>query len=117
MRAPVKQFARGLRKNQTDAEALLWFKLRNRQLAGRKFRRQVPIQGFVVDFACLDSRVVIELDGSQHGERVPYDERRTRELEVCGFIVLRFWNIDVLHNLDAVLDMIVATVEPDANSR
>ncbi|MGQ0485624.1 MAG: endonuclease domain-containing protein [Hyphomicrobiales bacterium] len=113
----MKQFARGLRKNQTDAEALLWSRLRNRQLAGRKFRRQVPIQGFVVDFACLDSRVIVELDGSQHGERVPYDERRTRELEACGFIVLRFWNIDVLHNLDAVLDMIADTVEPDTNSQ
>jgi len=117
MRAPVKQFARGLRKNQTDAEALLWSRLRNRQLADRKFRRQVPVQGFVVDFACLDSRVIVEFDGSQHAERVPYDDRRTRELEACEFIVLRFWNIDVLQNLDTVLDAIAETVEPDPNSR
>ena len=117
MRAPVKQFARGLRKNQTNAEALLWSRLRNRQLTGRKFRRQVPIQGFVVDFACLDSRVIVELDGSQHAERAPYDERRTRDLEACGFIVLRFWNIDVLKNLDAVLSTITETVKPDPSSR
>lgn len=117
MRAAVKQFARGLRKNQTDVEALLWSRLRNRQLAGRKFRRQVPIQGFVVDFACLSSQVIVELDGSQHGKRAPYDERRTRDLEACGFIVLRFWTIDVLKNLDAVLDTITETVKPDRSSR
>lgn len=108
-----RTFARALRKNQTEAESRLWFKLRNRQMADRKFRRQVPIEGFVVDFACKDSRVIIELDGGQHSQQARYDAGRTRTLEAAGFLILRFWNSHVLENLDGVLETIHRTLEPD----
>ena len=105
--------ARALRKSQTDAEAILWSKLRNRQMAGRKFRRQVPLLGYVADFASLDAKLIIELDGGQHAEQVEADERRTRALETAGFLVLRFWNSDVFTNLEAVLETIRATLKLD----
>jgi very-short-patch-repair endonuclease len=105
--------ARALRKSQTDAEAILWSRLRNRQMAGRKFRRQVPLLGYVADFASLDAKVIIELDGGQHAEQLEADEKRTRALEAVGFIVLRFWNADVLANLEGVLETIHATLKPE----
>jgi very-short-patch-repair endonuclease len=112
MKSP-KAFARSLRKNQTDPEAILWSRLRNRQIAGVKFRRQVPIQGYVVDFAALSAHLVIELDGGQHSDRTEYDENRTKALEAAGFHVLRFWNLDILHHLDGVLHVIDETLKPD----
>jgi very-short-patch-repair endonuclease len=105
--------ARTLRKSQTDAEAILWSRLRNRQMAGRKFRRQVPLLGFVADFASLDAKLIIELDGGQHAEQVEADEKRTRALEAVGFLVLRFWNEDVFANLESVLETIRATLKPE----
>jgi very-short-patch-repair endonuclease len=105
--------ARALRKLQTDAEAILWSRLRNRQMAGRKFRRQVPLLGYVADFASLDAKLIIELDGGQHAEQAEADEKRTRALEEVGFIVLRFWNADVFSNLDSVLETIHATLKPE----
>jgi very-short-patch-repair endonuclease len=105
--------ARALRKLQTDAEAILWSRLRNRQMAGRKFRRQVPLLRHVVDFASLDAKLIIELDGGQHAEQVEADEKRTRALEAVGFIVLRFWNANVFTNLDGVLETIHAALKPE----
>ena len=107
--------ARALRKSQTDAEAILWSRLRNRQIAGRKSRRQVPLLGYVADFASLDAKLIIELDGGQHAEQeqLEADEKRTRTLEAVGFIVLRFWNADVFTNLDGVLETIHATLKPE----
>jgi very-short-patch-repair endonuclease len=98
--------ARELRKNATDAERKLWWKLRYRQLGGYRFRRQVPIGPFIVDFACLSHRLLIEVDGSQHAERVAYDHARTRWLESRGYRVLRFWNGDVLQDIEGVLETI-----------
>jgi crossover junction endodeoxyribonuclease RuvC len=95
--------AQELRDNPTDVEKLLWWKLRNRQFGGWKFRRQVPIIGFVADFACLDASLIIELDGGQHAETVEYDERRSAALSKAGFRVLRFWNVDLIEDLDGVL--------------
>src|SRR5262245_61976643 len=92
-------FARGLRRNLTDAERKLWYRLRDRRLDGWKFRRQAPIEGFIVDFLCIDSRLIVELDGGQHAVRVEADARRTAILEAAGFHVLRFWNDDVLGNI------------------
>jgi very-short-patch-repair endonuclease len=80
-----------LRRNQTDAERLLWFKLRDRRLAGFKFRRQFPVGKYIVDFVCLDARVVIEIDGGQHSENL-LDTERQAFIEEQGFVVLRFWN-------------------------
>jgi very-short-patch-repair endonuclease len=104
--------ARALRKRQTDAEAILWSRLRNRQLEGFKFRRQVPLLGYIADFVSHDAKLIIELDGGQHAEQVEADQKRTRDLEAAGFLVLRFWNADIFTNLDGVLTTIHATLRP-----
>ena len=98
------QRARALRKNQTDAERLLWKHLRSRQLNGYKFRRQFPIGNYIVDFVCLSLKLIIEVDGSQHMNNVNYDNSRTQYLENKNFRVLRFWNNDVLKQHFSVLD-------------
>jgi very-short-patch-repair endonuclease len=107
-----KQFARKLRKDQTDAERRLWWHLRNRQLEGWKFRRQFQIGDYIADFACIDGKLIVELDGGQHSEREEYDDRRTRELEKAGFVVLRFWNNDVLTNSEGVIEEILRMLRP-----
>jgi very-short-patch-repair endonuclease len=104
------EFARRLRRNQTDAERVLWFRLRDRRLAGLKFKRQVPIDRYVVDFACAERKLIIEVDGGQHDQRREQDNNRTAALEAMGYLVLRFWNNDVLQNTDGVLEAILSTV-------
>ncbi|HJU15354.1 MAG TPA: endonuclease domain-containing protein [Stellaceae bacterium] len=98
--------ARQLRQASTDAERRLWAALRDRRLAGYKFRRQHPIGGFIVDFACTQYRLVIEADGGQHASD-PNDASRTARLENEGWHVLRFWNNDILTNIDGVVDTIL----------
>ena len=93
--------ARQLRRTMTDAERRLWFLLRSRQLAGFKFRRQHPFGPFILDFACIEHRLVIEADGRQHVDNA-YDQRRTAWLESRGWKVIRFWNNDILTNPEAV---------------
>ena len=102
-----QQHARDLRRNSTDAERWLWKRLRNRQLLGHKFRRQVPIGPYIVDFICLELRLVIEVDGSQHRQQDDYDESRTQFLGTQGYRVLRYWNNEVLQQGEAVLESIV----------
>ena len=102
----VLHFARKLRTNQTDAERRLWSRLRRRQLAGFKFRRQHPFGIYVCDFACLEARVVVELDGSQHLDQAPHDYHRDAALRASGFRTLRFWNDDVLFRTDSVVETI-----------
>jgi very-short-patch-repair endonuclease len=92
--------SRALRKNSTDAERKLWSVLRSRQLNGFKFRKQVEIDGYVVDFFCAEKRLIIEVDGGQHTPEA--DARRTAYLESQGFRIIRFWNNQVLENLDGV---------------
>ena len=104
---PRTRQARALRHSSTDAEHRLWAVIRNRQLEGFKFRRQVPIGHYFADFACIEARLVVELDGSQHMDRVEEDERRTRELEAAGWHVIRFGNNDVLFELDGVSRVIL----------
>jgi very-short-patch-repair endonuclease len=99
--------ARRLRRNSTDAERAMWRKLRNRRLEGHKFRRQVPFPPYVVDFLCDDAKLVIEVDGGQHDWNRAKDEVRTRHIEQLGFRVIRFWNNDVLSNMDGVLQQIL----------
>ncbi|MFC4525435.1 endonuclease domain-containing protein [Dyella halodurans] len=106
--------ARGLRAGQTDAEQVLWYRLRNRHLQGWKFRRQNEIDQYIVDFVCPDAALIVELDGGQHGEQVAYDEARTRKLQNMGYRVLRFWNNDVLKNLDSVLEVIMEALASPA---
>src|SRR6186997_1203518 len=101
--------ARKLRRDQTDAERKLWFRLRDRRLAGLKFRRQVPIDRYVADFCCESARVIVEVDGGQHAGRSVEDQARTEALETRGYLVLRFWNNEVLQNLDGVLEIIAST--------
>ncbi len=103
--------ARRLRRDETAAERKLWSALRNRQLGGHKFRRQVPLGRFVADFACYDEKLVVELDGGQHAERQDGDVERTAWLENKGFRVLRFWNNEVLENLEGVLTTIAQALE------
>ena len=102
--------ARALRANQTEAEALLWARLRNRRLLGPKFKRQVPIRNYIADFLCAQHRLIIEVDGSQHAEN-EYDQRRDRELARRGFTVLRFWNNDILNHRSRVCKAIIAAVQ------
>jgi crossover junction endodeoxyribonuclease RuvC len=102
-------FARQLRRNQTDCEALLWKQLRAGQLDGAKFRRQEPILGFVADFISHEHRLIIELDGGQHADSAA-DERRTKLLTQAGFRILRFWNNDVIDNIEGVLATIDAAL-------
>jgi very-short-patch-repair endonuclease len=98
--------ARLLRKNQTDVEQLLWKQLRNRNLSNHKFRRQLPVDPYIVDFACLELKLIIELDGGQHANRINYDDQRSLFLEQRGFKVIRFWNNDVIENTAGVLETI-----------
>ena len=94
---------RTMRRFSTEAEQRLWSALRSRRLKGAKFRRQVWLLGYVADFYCPDARLIVEADGGQHDEQRAYDEDRRRTLEQEGFRVIRFWNNDVLANLDGVL--------------
>ncbi len=104
------QVARALRRRMTDAERVLWGRLRNGQLVGQKFRRQSPIGPYVVDFLCEARRLVIELDGGQHADSAS-DAARTARLESEGYRVIRFWNNDVLTNLDGVLAVILSELQ------
>src|SRR5258707_1216316 len=102
--------ARRLRRNQTDAERVMWFRLRDRRLAGWKFKRQVPIDRFFVDFFCADGKLIVEIDGGQHDQRKEHDRSRTEILEAMGYLVLRFWNNDVMRNTEGVLGVILDTL-------
>lgn len=99
-----------LRRNMTDAERLLWQRLRGRQMKGRKFRRQHPFNNFILDFVCLEAKLVIEVDGGQHNESVR-DCERDQELGKAGFRVMRFWNNQVLNEIDAVAEAIWLELE------
>jgi very-short-patch-repair endonuclease len=106
----IRAKARALRKNMTDAEQHLWQYLRRRQINGYKFRRQFPIGQYVVDFVCLERKLVIEIDGGQHLEQQEYDAKRARFLESNGFRVVRFWNNELLTETEAVLGVIEAVL-------
>ena len=112
-RAGVRVRARALRKGQTDAEALLWSRLRARQLNNLKFRRQRPIGAYFADFACIEIGMVIELDGGQHSEESGnrYDRKRSDAMAALGFQTLRFWNHEVLTETNAVLEKILQVAE------
>ncbi|HEY5612826.1 MAG TPA: DUF559 domain-containing protein [Lysobacter sp.] len=104
-----RDFARRLRRDMTDAERHLWRHLRQRQLDGHRFRRQHPIGRFVADFVCLEQHLVIEVDGGQHADSTS-DDRRSRFLAQEGFCVVRFWNHDVLGNIEGVVASILQSL-------
>ena len=107
---PRSRRARRLRRSATDAEQILWYALRDMNPT-YNIRRQHPIGDYIADFAIPAHKLVIEIDGGQHAAALEADARRTRELNVRGYRVIRFWNNDVLGNLDGVLETIVAAVE------
>ena len=99
--------SRALRRDSTNAEKLLWSILQNRQLDGWKFRRQVAIDSYIVDFCCIAARLIVEIDGEQHADkRKSYDDARTRDLQARGFTMIRFWNDAVLRGTDGVVEEI-----------
>jgi len=103
----LRRYACRLRREQTDAERKLWSRLRDRRLFGARFRRQHPIGPFISDFCCTEAKLVIELDGRQHALRLSDDQVRTKYLESQGYVVIRFWDNDVLTNMAGVLHRIV----------
>lgn len=106
MWAKLKPLARQMRHEPTPAEDALWQRLRNRRVAGAKFRRQYAIERFIVDFVCLEHRLVIEVDGAIHDQQQEYDALRQSFIESQGFRVIRFTNGDVLKSIDAVIETI-----------
>src|SRR5580698_6215861 len=102
--------ARSLRARMTNAERKLWYALRDRRFAGFKFRRQVPIGPFIADFVCFSERLVIEVDGGQHAESLR-DKRRDRWFKTNNFRVLRFWNNEVLSNLEGVMTVLASELK------
>jgi very-short-patch-repair endonuclease len=102
----TKAKSRSLRRSQTEAETLLWKHLRDRRLCGHKFRRQHPFSPYIADFYCAEKSLIVELDGSQHLQQKEYDTERTRFLNAKGNTVLRFWNDEVLKNINGVLKTI-----------
>jgi very-short-patch-repair endonuclease len=107
-----KERSRQLRKNMTDAEQALWARLRRRQMQGCKFRRQHPLGRYIVDFVCLERKLIVEVDGGQHQEQAGYDDERSQWLEERGYRVLRFWNNQVLSQPDSVLQAIYNALSP-----
>ena len=107
----MRERARTLRREMTEAERCLWYQLRAHRCMGLKFKRQKPLGRYIVDFVCLEIGLVIELDGSQHAGQTTYDEQRDGWLRAQGFDVLRFWNHEVLLQTDAVLERLRLWVE------
>jgi very-short-patch-repair endonuclease len=102
---------RALRNNMSDAERALWSVLRGRQVSGLKFRRQHPFGNYILDFVCLENKLVIEVDGGHHGQNRGYDENRTQELQAAGFCFLRFWNNEVFKEIESVKEKILLAVQ------
>ena len=112
-RAMANERAKHLRRNRTSAERRLWRELRQLKQIGCKFRQQVPIDHFIVDFACLSHRLIVEVDGGTHStdREVARDARRERYLKEQGFRILRVWNADVRENMEGVMDTIVVPLD------
>lgn len=110
-----RRFARNMRTDATKAENLLWQALRGKQLEGLKFRRQTPVDGYIVDFVCFEVRLIIEVDGGQHSESAA-DMIRDVHFEKAGFKTLRFWNDEIEHHLDAVCHKILHEAKACLNS-
>ena len=100
----------------TDAERWLWQRLRNRELGGFKFRRQHAVGPFIVDFACVEKKVVIELDGGQHSENLESDAKRSKYLQKHGYRIVRFWNNEVLKEGESILNEILSYLNDSSPS-
>ena len=109
-------FARHLRRSSTEAEQALWNRIRNNQIKDVKFRRQQPLGPYTVDFICFEHRLIIEVDGGQHATTVHHDELRTNWFTQRGYKVMRFWNNEVLQNMEGVLQVIAESPQPAPRS-
>ncbi len=107
----MRDRSRDLRCNQTDVERILWRHLKARQVNGWRFRRQHPIEPYIADFACIEAMLIVEADGGQHAESV-HDAVRDAYLRKAGWRVLRFWNTDILQNMEGMFDTIAAELGP-----
>ena len=118
MRNPkTQQRAQSLRNRTTDAERFLWNRLRRRQLHGYRFRRQVPLGNYIADFVCIEAKLIIELDGSQHQQHLAYDQERTRYLEQRGFKILRVWDNQAFTETESVLEAISIMLKSSTQQR
>ncbi len=108
------EFARKLRREQTAAEDLFWAEVRNRRFHNYKFRRQVPIDKYFVDFLCESEKFVIELDDISHADKVDYDKKRAKVLNEAGYRVVRFTNADIYDDLDAVMEQLYLVLKGKA---
>jgi adenine-specific DNA-methyltransferase len=106
----LRERARRLRREQTEAERRLWFHLRGRRFSETKFRRQQAVGHYIVDFCCVERKLIVEIDGGQHAEQSDKDRSRDAYLAGKGFRVLRFWNHEVLTDIEAVLQQIWYTL-------
>ena len=105
----LKKLVKDLRKNQTLPEQIFWHKIRARRFSNYKFRRQVQIGNYIVDFVCRKKKIIIEIDGGQHNtpEEIIYDKKRTEFLNSRGYKVIRFWNSDIDKNIDGVYKVLL----------
>jgi|ERR1043166_1723608 very-short-patch-repair endonuclease len=108
---PNRALARGMRHKPVECEKRFWYLVRDRNLGGYKFKRQVLIGSYIADFVCIERKLVVELDGGQHADRRDYDEKRDTFLRAKGFRVLRFWNVEFLENPEGVLGAVLAALE------
>lgn len=109
----LKIYSKQLKTEMTEAEKLLWSKIRRKQLNGVKFCRQKIVGNYIVDFLSFEKKLIIELDGGQHADQVEYDKKRTAFLEQQGFTVIRFWNTEVLLETDSVLEQLWTLTKSD----
>ena len=113
----LKELARSLRKNSTNAERKLWQCLRKRQIGGYKFRRQLVIEPYIVDFVCLEKKLIVELDGGQHLLQKNEDKLREEYLKKKGYSILRFWNDEVLLKTESVTEKIYTKLVPNKTEK
>jgi adenine-specific DNA-methyltransferase len=114
----IRAWAREMRGRMTDADALLWFLLRNRRIAGAKFRRQHPVGRYILDYYCVENKLGIELDGGQHSEATDYDRHRDDWLRSQGIRMLRVWNNQMLLETEGVMEVIYqAIIEEEPNQK
>jgi len=107
----LKERARDLRRNMTEAENRFWYYVRDRRLGGHKFVREKVIGNYIADFVCREKKLIIELDGGQHMTAVEYDRQRTTYLETQGYTVLRIWNDEIFKNISGVAEKILNLIE------
>lgn len=109
-------YAKRMRREPTEAEKLFWWEIRDRRLAGLKFKRQYLIDSYIVDFVCLEHKLIVELDGGQHSEMINNDAKRSAVLQSNGFRVLRVWNAEIFTNMEGVIDAVLAELDRGSSS-